>query len=73
MKQATKKFDNLDRGCVIEAVQEHCGVKLNKVGQRDTWLRNESGRTWWVLGGVAEEALRQVRKTECRAFCLNHE
>ena len=32
MKQATKKFDNLDRGCVIDAVQEHCGVKLNKVG-----------------------------------------
>ena len=32
MKQATKKFDNLDRGCVIDAVQEHCGVKLNKGG-----------------------------------------
>ena len=55
MKQtAAVKFDNLDRKRVIDAVQEHYGVKLDKVGQRPKWLRDESGRTWWILGGVAD-------------------
>ena len=53
MKQAATKFDNLDRKRVTDAVQEHYGVKLGIVGRRPKWLRDESGRTWWILGGVA--------------------
>ena len=48
------KFDELDRECVVEKVQEHYDVKLDKVGQRPKWRRDESGRNWWVLGGVGD-------------------
>lgn len=52
MKQTTKKFDKWDRERVIDTVEKHYGVKLEKIGKRDKWLRDESGRNWWVLGGV---------------------
>ena len=48
---ATKKFDNLDRNRVIQAVEEYYGVKLERVGRRPKWLRDESGGNWWILGG----------------------
>ena len=48
------KFDDLDRKRVIDAIEEHYGVKLDKVARRRKWLRDESGRTWWVLGGVGD-------------------
>ena len=51
---AATKFDNLDRKRVIDTIQEHFGVKLDQVAQRPKWLRDESGRTWWVLGGVGD-------------------
>ena len=35
------KFDNDNRDCVVDAVQEHYGVKLDKVGQRPKWLRDD--------------------------------
>ena len=51
MKHPVGKFDNLDRDRVILAVQEHYDLYLKKVGSRHKWLRDESGRNWWVLGG----------------------
>ena len=52
MKQKPEKFDGLDRRRVIEVIQEHCGVRLQTVGNRPKWLRDASGRNWWVLGGL---------------------
>ena len=51
MKHSVGKFDNLDRGRVIRAVQEYYDLCLKKVGNRHKWLRDEAGRNWWVLGG----------------------
>ena len=46
-----QKFDDLARDRVIKNIQEHEGVNLQKVGRRSKWLRDASGRSWWVLGG----------------------
>lgn len=46
-----EKFDNWDRKRVIDEVQEYYDVKLEKVGGRDKWRRDESGKNWWILGG----------------------
>ena len=54
MKQVPIKFDKWDRARVIDAVQEHYGVKLEKIGRHDKWLRDESSRNWWVLGAVED-------------------
>ena len=51
MNQTVEKFDNSDREHVIDAIRNHFGTKLAKVGNRDKWLQDESGRNWWVLGG----------------------
>ena len=51
MKKSSGKFDNLARLRVIDAVHEHFDVTLKRVGRRYKWLRDESGRNWWVLGG----------------------
>ena len=70
MKQKSRKFDNLDRDCVIRAIQEHCGVKLQRVGSRSKWLRDESGRNWWVLGGrggwhgIPEEMMEDEKQAQ---------
>ena len=45
-----EKFGNFERGRVIEAIQMHYGVTLNKVGKRPKWQQDETGRNWWVLG-----------------------
>ena len=54
MNHPVGKFDNLDRNRVICSVQEHYDLNLKRVGSRPKWLRDESGRTWWVLGGKGE-------------------
>lgn len=54
MSGVTGKFDKWDRERVIGAVQEHCCVRLRRVGRRDKWLRDNSNRNWWVLGGIAD-------------------
>ena len=46
------KFDELDRDRVIDALQEYYGVQLDKIPPYRKWLRDESGRNWWVLGGI---------------------
>lgn len=52
MKQKPERFDDLDRRPVIDVIQEYYGVKLQKVGSRRKWLRDASGRNWWILGGL---------------------
>ena len=52
MKQKLEKFDGLDRNRVINALQEHEGINLQEVESRSKWLRDASGRNWWVLGGI---------------------
>ena len=70
MKQKPEKFDNLDRDLVIKEIQERCGVKLKKMRDRTKWLRDESGRNWWVLGGlgtwhgIPEEMMADERRTQ---------
>lgn len=55
MKQASgEKFDNLDRKRVIDAIEDHYVVKLDKLKQRAKWLRDGSGKTWWILGGTGD-------------------
>ena len=46
------KFDEVDRDCVIDALQKRYGVQLDRVPPYRKWLRDESGKNWWVLGGV---------------------
>ena len=55
MKQTLAKFDNLDRDLVLHEIQKHYAVKLQQVGGRSKWLKEESGRSWWVLGGRENE------------------
>ena len=70
MKQKPEKFDNLDRTRVISEIQRYFGVKLQRVGRRFKWLRDESGRNWWVLGGIdtwhgiPEEMMEDERRTQ---------
>ena len=70
MKQNFKKFDDLDRNHVINAIQEHDGVNLQEVGSRSKWLRDASGRNWWVLGGlgawhgIPEEMMENERRAQ---------
>lgn len=51
---AEVKFDELDRDRVIDAVEKHYGVQLDKVSPFRKWLRDASGGNWWVLGGVGD-------------------
>lgn len=68
MKQKPGKFANLDRAHVISALEEHYGIKLKKVSPRHKWLRDESDRNWWVLGGrddwhgIPEEMMEDERQ-----------
>ena len=48
---SSKKFDKYDRKRVISEVEKHYGVRLSKVGRREKHLRDETGRSYWVLGG----------------------
>ena len=57
MQETHGKFGNRDRDRVIDAIQKHYAVKLQQVGRRPKWLRDASGRNWWVLGG--SQNLRQ--------------
>lgn len=51
MTDGIGKFGNLERDCVVEAIEAHYGVTLHQVGQRPKWRRDEAGKNWWVLGG----------------------
>ena len=70
MKQKLEKFGDLDRNQVIQEIQERCDVKLKKVGRRSKWLRDASGKSWWVLGGIGtwhgipEEMMEDERRAQ---------
>lgn len=50
----TKKFDNYDRNRVVSEVEKYFQVKLHKAGSRDIYLKDETGKTYWVIGGVGD-------------------
>ncbi|MBJ6799714.1 hypothetical protein [Geomonas propionica] len=48
---ATLKFDEADRRNVIAEVERCYKVKLMPVGNYRKYLRDQTGRTFWVFGG----------------------
>jgi hypothetical protein len=48
------KFDETDRRAVIDALTRCHDVRLTPVGRRRKWLRDNAGRSYWVLGGYEE-------------------
>ena len=70
VKQTKRKFSNLDRKPVIGLIQKHYSVKLDKVGSYDKWRRDQTGRTWWILGGIegwhgiAEEMMEDEKQAQ---------
>lgn len=53
-KISRKKFDETDRQAVIDMLSRHFGVRLQPVGRRRKWLRDDAGRKFWVLGGYED-------------------
>ena len=51
---ATPKFDNHDRKRVISEIERYYNVTLHKVGSRDKLLKDDTGKTYWVLGGTGD-------------------
>ena len=49
-----RKFDELDRQRTIKELERQFGVKLSQCGSRRKSLTDESGNTFWVLGGYEE-------------------
>ena len=76
MNLTVEKFDNWDRKVVIDGVQERYGVSLGKVGGRDKWRRDESGRNWCVLGGkddwhgMPEEMMEDERQAQIEGMLV---
>ena len=50
----TPKFGNHERKRVISEVERHFKVKLHKAGNRDVYLKDEAGKTYWVIGGIGD-------------------
>lgn len=48
------KFDNFDRKQVIVAVENHFQVNLHKAGSREKLLKDDKGKSYWVLGGTGD-------------------
>ena len=48
---STPKFDEQDRRKVISDIERHFGIALSRIGNRRKALCDESGKTYWVLGG----------------------
>ena len=51
---AHSKFDETDRRAVIDELSRRLDVRISRVGRRRKWLRDHSGRNYWVLGGYAD-------------------
>lgn len=50
----TPKFDLHDRKRVISAIENYLQVKLHKAGSREKLLKDETGKSYWVLGGTGD-------------------
>jgi hypothetical protein len=50
----TTRADELDRERVVRALQEHLGIHLMRIGSRRKWLRDDDGRSYWVLVGTGD-------------------
>lgn len=48
------KFDEHDRKKVITEVENEFGVKLSPVGNRRKYLKDVSGKTYWIFGGYED-------------------
>ena len=48
------KFEETGRSAVIDELGRRLGVQIDRVGHRRKWLRDHSGRNYWVLGGYAD-------------------
>ena len=51
---ARAKFDETDRRAVIDELSRRLDVQISRIGRRRKWLRDHSGRNYWVLGGYAD-------------------
>lgn len=51
---ANPKFDETDRRKVIAEVESLYKVKLTPVGNRRKYLKDQSGRTFWIFGGYED-------------------
>jgi hypothetical protein len=47
-----QKFDEFDRKKVISEVETYFNVKLSRVGTRRKYLKDLTGRAYWIFGGV---------------------
>lgn len=50
----TTKFDNHDRQRVVSEIENHYQVKLHKVGSREKSLQDQTGKSYWILGGTGD-------------------
>ena len=48
------KFDEHDRKKVIAEVETEFGVKLSPVGNRRKYLKDGTGKTYWIFGGYED-------------------
>lgn len=51
---AIERFDQTDRRAAIRKLELALGVSLKPVGRRRKWLKDEEGRSYWVIGGYGE-------------------
>ena len=57
-EKSMRRSAEVDRQRVIDAVHKHFDVTLERVKGRRKWLRDESGRNWWVLVGKSSKKNR---------------
>ena len=50
----TLKFDEEDRRKVIAEIEGHFATKLSRVGRFRKFLRDASGKSYWILGGYED-------------------
>ena len=50
----SQKFDEFDRRKVIEKIEPYFGVRLSCFSRRKKYLRDQHGKSYWVLGGCGD-------------------
>ena len=49
-----QKFDEFDRRKIIETIEHYFCEKLSRFGRRKKYLRDQHGKSYWVLGGSGD-------------------